>query len=770
MDESVVDALKIEISSDSSKAIKDLDSVVSSLKGLRKEITGSNKSTSGLRTRLQDIASAAAGIDSGAVATLSSLRNELSLISQISIPRAIARRINEIGEAVNSINGTDFSRLSELRGAMSGMVAPQSTTQQLQAAVEPPLGSAVSSLNESVSIAGTTVIGDELAEIARQADATADSVNDVARSVRDAESSTTRAAATGTRASQSVRERLREIQAELGGTSKIMDSLVTKFGKRAEYRAFNYVLSSIVSSFKEGTAAMYEYDRAAEGSFAPALDRITTSTSYLKASFAAAAAPLIELVAPAVDWIVDKIVVAVNYVNQLVSRALGKPSWAKAVKVSREYASGLDKAAQSAKELKKTLLGIDELNLLNSPFSTSSSKLAGTTTGYDFVQMPFVEGSFITTLGDKLREIGNWLSENKPIVLAIGEAFLGWKFATAFLSGLKGVTEALLAISGMKIVIDGLSGVLAGEDLTLADAVKTAIGGALLGASVAMKLNENVLQFSVVGALLFTGFALLIDGLSDVLAGEDLSLVDALKIAMGGALLGAAVSIFLGANALTFSVAGALLFTTFALTLSAFNAIEGEDGTAIPDMLKEAFAAGLGVAASALVIGAGALGAAVGFALTASLVMLVNLIIDFDENAAKQSLAEIIGGPNAQRFGEKVFGDDFVYEGNLYPATKKADGGFVGDGQLFVAREAGPEMVGMLGGHTAVANNDQIVEGISIGVENANGPVVSAIYQLIDAVKNGGCADVYIDGDKVGAAVTNAQNRVNRMRGRTVLI
>lgn len=48
-----------------------------------------------------------------------------------------------------------------------------------------------------------------------------------------------------------------------------------------------------------------------------------------------------------------------------------------------------------------------------------------------------------------------------------------------------------------------------------------------------------------------------------------------------------------------------------------------------------------------------------------------------------------------------------------------ASGGFPDAGQLFLAREAGPEMVGTMGGRTAVANNDQIVEGISEGVYNA---------------------------------------------------
>lgn len=49
-----------------------------------------------------------------------------------------------------------------------------------------------------------------------------------------------------------------------------------------------------------------------------------------------------------------------------------------------------------------------------------------------------------------------------------------------------------------------------------------------------------------------------------------------------------------------------------------------------------------------------------------------------------------------------------------------AEGGFPTTGQLFIAREAGAEMVGSIGGKTAVANNDQIVEGIAHGVAEAN--------------------------------------------------
>lgn len=56
--------------------------------------------------------------------------------------------------------------------------------------------------------------------------------------------------------------------------------------------------------------------------------------------------------------------------------------------------------------------------------------------------------------------------------------------------------------------------------------------------------------------------------------------------------------------------------------------------------------------------------------------------------------------------------------GNNYLEIKKvkADGGFVNTGEAFIAREAGPELVGRIGSKTAVANNDQIVNSIAKGL------------------------------------------------------
>lgn len=95
-----------------------------------------------------------------------------------------------------------------------------------------------------------------------------------------------------------------------------------------------------------------------------------------------------------------------------------------------------------------------------------------------------------------------------------------------------------------------------------------------------------------------------------------------------------------------------------------------------------------------------------------------------------------------------------------------ADGGFPDTGELFVAREAGPELVGRINGKTAVANNDQIVSGISSGVYNAmigamskgnrNNTTVTAIFQ--------------VDGKQVAKQVINAHNKEVIQTGRSPLL
>ena len=96
-----------------------------------------------------------------------------------------------------------------------------------------------------------------------------------------------------------------------------------------------------------------------------------------------------------------------------------------------------------------------------------------------------------------------------------------------------------------------------------------------------------------------------------------------------------------------------------------------------------------------------------------------------------------------------------------------ANGGFPDAGQLFLAREAGAEMVGSLGGHTAVANNDQIVEGIREGVEAAmerQNQLLRRQNELLQALlEKEGSAEINV------SSFYQAVNRTNQRNGKTII-
>jgi len=92
-----------------------------------------------------------------------------------------------------------------------------------------------------------------------------------------------------------------------------------------------------------------------------------------------------------------------------------------------------------------------------------------------------------------------------------------------------------------------------------------------------------------------------------------------------------------------------------------------------------------------------------------------------------------------------------------------ASGGFPRQGHMFIAREAGPELVGSIGARTAVANNDQIVEAVSRGVFDA---VRAALAGNFSGTKERPLeVKVYLDGRQI----TDAVERTQRERGLPLL-
>lgn len=98
--------------------------------------------------------------------------------------------------------------------------------------------------------------------------------------------------------------------------------------------------------------------------------------------------------------------------------------------------------------------------------------------------------------------------------------------------------------------------------------------------------------------------------------------------------------------------------------------------------------------------------------------------------------------------GHEIFGGTSI---NLGKIPTFATGGYPASGQMFIARESGPEMVGRIGSRTAVANNDQIVDGVAKGVYMAisSGGNEDAMYRAFKRALQEVDFTAVMDSDKV---------------------
>lgn len=94
--------------------------------------------------------------------------------------------------------------------------------------------------------------------------------------------------------------------------------------------------------------------------------------------------------------------------------------------------------------------------------------------------------------------------------------------------------------------------------------------------------------------------------------------------------------------------------------------------------------------------------------------------------------------------------------------TTTASGGILNEGQMFIAREAGPELVGTIGNKTAVVNNQQIVSSVAQGVASAvSGVLGSGGNQALT---------VYLDGEVVYNNVVQRNNNHVARTGNSELL
>lgn len=199
-------------------------------------------------------------------------------------------------------------------------------------------------------------------------------------------------------------------------------------GSALFYSTVFKAMSLLSTAIKEGIDNLYQYSKIVGTNFAPAMDKLATSALYLKNSVGAMAAPLIEAVAPAVDYLVDKFVELLNVIGKTFAALTGKDVYSQARKHAVEYAESAEEAKKETEKFKKFLLGIDELNIMPSQDEYDAEKknpLEDYASMFEEVKVPVEQMDWAKQIREAI-ENGDWYSVGRILAEKLNEIVDGW--------------------------------------------------------------------------------------------------------------------------------------------------------------------------------------------------------------------------------------------------------------------------------------------------------------------------------------------------------
>lgn len=151
------------------------------------------------------------------------------------------------------------------------------------------------------------------------------------------------------------------------------------FGVRSFFFLYRKVRKAVVDGF--GDLTHYS------GDLNNKVSQVSTSLLYLRNAITTAFAPLVSYVAPILSTIIDKLAQATTAVGQFLAALLGQTSFVKAKKVYKDYAKSIEKSTKSskknAKELKRTIAGFDDVEILKDKDKDDSDSGSGGTNPWE---------------------------------------------------------------------------------------------------------------------------------------------------------------------------------------------------------------------------------------------------------------------------------------------------------------------------------------------------------------------------------------------------
>lgn len=328
----------------------------------------------------------------------------------------------------------------------------------------------------------------------------------------------------------------------LKGLSKPADKAaksILKLSNMFKLMLIRMAMRAVVQGVKEGMQNLVQYS----GDANQAMSELTSSMTYAKNSFAAAFAPILSFVVPAITVLVNALATAVGYVNQFFSALGGKGTFVRAKKVNQDYAASLKKtggaAKQAGKDAKKALAPFDDLVQIQREGADDSS--GGSSGGIDPSQMfeTVAIDQGISDFANKLKELwqaGDWEGIGQLIGQKINDSvqkftdYISWDNVGAKITAF--VTAFTTLFNSLVANIDWYSiGIMMGTGInTLVNTLYlllTQIDWLMLGSVLATGLNGMVatIDWNLFGATLGAFFQAKISGLYGFVDTADWSLI-----------------------------------------------------------------------------------------------------------------------------------------------------------------------------------------------------------------------------------------------------
>lgn len=461
-----------------------------------------------------------------------------------------------------------------------------------------------------------------------------------------------------------------------------MEKLANRFKSFLQYRMMRAVWSAFVNGAKEGVKNLEDWDRSiGHTGFAESMDRARESLLVLKNSLAVIVAPGLEALIGVLQKVATWAMTASNAISRFFAILGGKSTyraviWADTLAESEAKAGGSAKKATA--EFKKQLMAFDEINNITADNGGGSGGGGGSGSGAKYTEM--FEEKDVGELSDvekKIKAVLEWLkkigNELKPIFqkLELFKDVLGsiWestkKVASAVAVWLGEFASPVW--QGFKYVLDSIVGLFVSLGVLLGSVYKS-----VTSLFVAVGNLANLL-----GVFKVAGVA-----------------VQVVLTAIGVAIDVVSASVLIVATAFEQLALNLDYVSKLFVNLKAL--LKGEIG------LKE-FKQNMAEAKNELNNG-----------LSKSITNLKN---QMDTVFGKKYRVDVSINESVYRHVSEFVVTKGLSGGRYF--TEYASGGFPTQGQLFVAREAGAELVGNIGGRTAVVNNADIVASVSQGVASA---------------------------------------------------